>query len=75
MKGVTALEKYAMSVGDMAAAVGASRPKAYGLVNSEGFPVIRIGRRIRIPAAGLERWIEEQSSAQATSGSKQALWV
>ena len=67
------MEKYTMSVDEMAAAVGVSRPKAYELVNSEGFPVIRIGRRIRIPVAGLERWIEEQSSAQATSGSRQAL--
>lgn len=67
------MEKYTMSVDEMATAVGVSRPKAYELVNSEGFPVIRIGRRIRIPVAGLERWIEEQSSAQATSGSRQAL--
>lgn len=61
------MEKYTMSVDEMAAAVGVSRPKAYELVNCEGFPVIRIGRRIRIPVAGLERWIEEQSSAQAAN--------
>lgn len=61
------MEKYTMSVDEMAAAVGISRPKAYRLINSVGSPVIRIGRRIRIPVAGLERWIEEQSSAQATS--------
>lgn len=67
------MEKYTMSVDEMAAAVGVSRPKAYELVNSEGFPVIRIGRRIRIPVTGLERWIEEQSSTQATNGSRQAL--
>ena len=61
------MEKYTMSVDEMASAIGISRPKAYELVNSEGFPVIRIGRRIRIPVSGLERWIAEQSSVQATS--------
>lgn len=58
------MEKYTMSVDEMASAIGISRPKAYELVNSEGFPVIRIGRRIRIPVSGLERWIAEQSSVQ-----------
>jgi len=62
------MEKYTMSVDEMASAIGISRPKAYELANSDGFPVIRIGRRIRIPVAGLEQWIAEQSSVQATNG-------
>lgn len=64
------MERCTMSVDEMAKALGVSRPTAYQLANSADFPVIRIGRRIRIPVAGLERWIEEQSSAQATSGSR-----
>ena len=36
-----------------------SRATAYQLVNSEGFPVIRIGRKILIPKKQLETWIEE----------------
>ncbi len=62
------MEKYTMSVDEMASAIGISRPKAYELANSDGFPVIRIGRRIRIPVAGLEQWIAEQSSVQAANG-------
>ncbi len=58
------MEKLTFSVDEMAAAVGISRPKAYELVNSEGFPVIRVGRRIRIPVAALENWLLEQSQAQ-----------
>ena len=63
-----------ISVDELAKAFDVSRPTAYQLAHSAGFPAIRIGRRILIPVSGLERWIEEQSSAQATSGSKQALW-
>ncbi len=62
------MEKYTMSVDEMASAIGISRPKAYELANSDGFLVIRIGRRIRIPVAGLEQWIAEQSSVQAANG-------
>lgn len=59
------MEKYTMSVDEMAAAIGISRPKAYELVNSEGFPKIRVGRRIRIPVASLESWLVEQAQASA----------
>lgn len=58
------MEKLTFSVDEMAAAVGISRPKAYELVNSEGFPVVRVGRRIRIPVAALENWLLEQSQVQ-----------
>ena len=64
------MEKYTMSVDEMAAAIGISRPKAYELVNSEGFPVIRIGRRIRIPVSSLEEWITEQASTQVVNGER-----
>lgn len=41
--------------------LGISRPKVYELVHSEGFPVIRIGRAIRVPREALMRWLETQS--------------
>lgn len=59
------MEKMTYSVDEMAAAVGISRPKAYELANSEGFPVIRVGNRIRIPVAALERWLEAKAAARA----------
>lgn len=64
------MEKLTFSVDEMAAAVGISRPKAYELVNSEGFPVVRVGRRIRIPIAALENWLLEQSQAQNRASSQ-----
>ena len=44
--------------------LGISPPTAYALVNREDFPKIRIGRRIRIPREGLERWIREHEGDQ-----------
>lgn len=64
------MEKLTFSVDEMAAAIGISRPKAYELVNSEGFPVVRVGRRIRIPISALENWLLEQSQAQNRASSQ-----
>lgn len=54
------MDKMTLSVDELAATMGVSRPKAYELVNQPGFPVVRVGRRIRIPVAALERWLEAQ---------------
>lgn len=35
------------------------RNKAYALMKSDGFPTIRIGRKIVIPKLQLEQWVEE----------------
>jgi excisionase family DNA binding protein len=37
-----------------------SRPKAYELVHTKGFPTVRIGRAIRVPRESLIRWLDEQ---------------
>ena len=36
--------------------------KLYELVNSEGFPKIKVGRRILIPKTALEKWLAENAS-------------
>lgn len=54
------MEKLTMSVEEMAQVVGISKPKAYELVHQEGFPVVRIGRRMVIPKEGLTKWLESQ---------------
>ena len=43
--------------------LGVSRKTAYELVNRDDFPKIRIGRRILVPIAGLERWVDDQAAA------------
>lgn len=57
--------KLTYSVKEMATALGISIPKGYELVNSSGFPVVRIGSRIRIPIAALEQWLEAQAAERA----------
>ena len=39
-----------------------SRTAAYKLINSNQFPVIRIGRSVRIPIDGFNRWTQAQYS-------------
>ncbi|HCA28101.1 MAG TPA: DNA-binding protein [Ruminococcaceae bacterium] len=51
-----------LSVPEVASALGISRAGAYDLVRSDGFPVIRIGKRVVIPKENLVEWIKKQVS-------------
>jgi len=57
------MDKLTVTVEEMAEIVGVSRPTAYDLIHKEGFPTVRIGRRIVIPLDSLKRWLEEQARA------------
>lgn len=61
------MEKLTYSVDEMAATMGISRPKAYELANSEGFPIIRVGRRIRIPVSAFEHAEAQEARAHAVA--------
>ena len=60
------MERMTLSVDEMAATLGISRPKAYELAHSDGFPRINVGRRIRIPHTSLEHWLETQAAKEAS---------
>lgn len=49
-----------LNVQDVATVLGISRVNAYNLCHSEGFPAIRIGKRILIPKQRFLGWLEEQ---------------
>jgi excisionase family DNA binding protein len=51
-----------LSVPEVASVLGISRAGAYDLVRCDGFPVIRIGRRVVIPKENLVEWINRQVS-------------
>lgn len=53
------VEKLTCTVEEMGQRLGVSRKTAYDLSRSEGFPVLRIGRRVLIPLKQLEEWIAE----------------
>lgn len=54
-------------VDDLCGLLGVSRPTAYELAHRADFPTVRIGRRLLIPRAGLERWLEKQYSSGVTA--------
>ena len=51
--------KLCISVPEMEKQMGISRPKAYELANSKGFPAIRVGKRIVIPYAAFADWLQK----------------
>lgn len=54
-------EKLAYSVSEVAKLLGISRPKAYELVKTEGFPMLRITeKRIVVPAEPFKQWLNER---------------
>ncbi len=53
----------AISVETMAKEFNISRPEAYKLAHTPGFPSFSIGRRILINRKGLQRWMDVQSLA------------
>ena len=57
-------DKATISVAEMAKALGVSNPVAYAIVHTDGFPAMRIGRRIRIPVSAFEAWMEEHKGSR-----------
>lgn len=54
-------EKLLVSVDEAGTLLGVSRSVAYTLSRSEGFPTIRVGRRVLIPLEQLKEWIARQA--------------
>ena len=59
-KAAPAVPLMTMTVDEMAAELNISRPTAYELVKQECFPAFRIGQRLLVNRAGLQRWIDAQ---------------
>ncbi len=62
------MEQLSISVKDLARVLGISKPIAYKLANSKGFPVLQIGRRKVIPVKNLEKWLEENTGFAGGEG-------
>lgn len=54
-------EKMVLTVEEAGKMLGVSRPTAYQLSRSKGFPTIRIGRRVLVPVEQLKEWIAAQT--------------
>ncbi len=51
-------QKYVLTVEEAGQRLGLSRPLAYQAVNNGQIPAIRIGRRILVPVAALDKMLE-----------------
>lgn len=51
---------HVLNATQLAQTLGISRAGAYNLMNSKGFPTLRIGSRKLVPKEHLTRWIEQQ---------------
>lgn len=53
--------KLTLSVPEAAEIIGVSRAKMYEIIRIEGFPLLRWGGCLRVPAKKLEQWVDEQA--------------
>ena len=58
-------DRLALSVAELARALGISRSKAYALVRQADFPARRVGDRVLIPVDALRDWLNSRSEVEA----------
>lgn len=49
-----------LSIPQVAKTLGLGRTKVYELIATEGLPVVRFGRAVRVSVASLQQWIEQR---------------
>ena len=49
-----------LSADEVASVLGISRANAYNVMRSDGFPTLRIGKRMTVPRDRLIAWIDER---------------
>lgn len=57
-------DRLAYSVSEAARLIGVSRPTVYAWLNVPGFPWLRVGGVVRIPARALEEWLNTQTGVR-----------
>lgn len=57
-----------LTVEEAAKLLGVSRIKGYELAHSEGFPAMRLGRKLLIPRDRFLAWLDEQAGTAASRG-------
>ncbi len=67
------MDKLLLRVNEAAELASVGRTKAYELIASGAWPVVRVGSAVRVPLAGLRAWVDEQQTKgtereNATSG-------
>jgi excisionase family DNA binding protein len=62
------VDRLLLKVGEAAEVAAISRSKAYELISEGTWPVIHVGRGLRVPVAALREWIEQQRSREPVGG-------
>lgn len=60
MERLNEVDKAMLTVSEVADYLRLSKSMAYELTRRAGFPCLRIGRKVLVPADGLKAWIESQ---------------
>lgn len=55
------MEKLLLRVAEAAELASVGRTKAYELIASGEWPIVRVGTAVRVPLAGLRAWVEAQT--------------
>lgn len=55
------LERMIYTVCEIAVILGIGKNAAYDLMHQEGFPSVRVGRRVIVPKEAFARWLDEQA--------------
>ena len=49
-----------LNIPQVATMLGLSRTKVYELIATEGLPVVRFGRAVRVSLKSLQQWVEQR---------------
>ena len=52
---------YSLNADQVASVLGIARSSAYTLMHSEGFPTIRIGKRLLVTRERFAEWLDKQA--------------
>ncbi len=63
------MEKLLLRVPEAAELASVGRTKAYELIASGAWPVVRVGSAVRVPLAGLRAWVEAQTAGVSANAS------
>ena len=47
-----------LTIPKVAALLGVSRPTVYTLIDTEGLPVMKLGKSVRVDPAALKQWLD-----------------
>jgi excisionase family DNA binding protein len=49
-----------LTIAQVSKSLGLSRTKIYALIATEGLPVIRFGRAVRVSPTSLQQWLQQR---------------